>query len=240
MEKFESFVNDVLLRTDPATLHKFFLHSYRLSASRRLKTWFSSAVMRDVHEFELNIANQQPLELLESIYSCSSLEVLKLDSDFDINVPAFGMCFPNVKFLRVSLQLPENHLTEKLFCSYPSLQELWINVYLTNDGPATNIIISLTTLRRLYWTVLVDDYQFAFNNYDHKCVIFAPVLKLLPNVDDLVVSYEVHDLQSLQTMNLAIVFSEWLLVNPNRAVQILIGVLNCKYLTLSSGVSLVW
>ncbi|GAY56468.1 hypothetical protein CUMW_172130 [Citrus unshiu] len=210
----------------------------RVSGSGRFKGWVSLAVMRDVRELELNIENQQRLELPESIYSCRSLEVLKLDYDFDIAVPVSGMCFPNLKFLRVSLQYPENQLTEKLFSSCPSIEELCLKVYLKYDGPATNFIISSSTLKRFYWTVLVDDYNFAFNNFHHNCLIMAPLLQLLHVVDDLMVSYEVHDLQFLQTVNLAILFLQWSVLNPWEVVQLLNGILNCKSLTLSSGVIL--
>ncbi|GAY67571.1 hypothetical protein CUMW_257570 [Citrus unshiu] len=204
-----------------------------------LKELGSLAVMRDVRELELNIENQQRVQLPESIYSCRSLQVLKLDSDFDIAVPGSGICFPNVKFLRVSLQYPENQLTEKLFSSCPSIEELWLKVYLKYDGPATNFIISSSTLKRLYWTVLVDDYNFAFNNCEHKCFIMAPLIEILHVVDDLMVSYEVHDLQFLQTVNVGIFFPDWSVLNPWEAVQLVNAVLNCKNLTLSSGVILV-
>ncbi|KAH9685710.1 putative FBD-associated F-box protein [Citrus sinensis] len=239
MERFEMFVISVVLRTEPSNVQKFSLHSYRVSGSCRLKELVSLAVMRDVRELELNIENQQRLQLPESIYSCRSLQVLKLDSDFDIAVPGSGICFPNVKFLRVSLQYPENQLTEKLFSSCPSIEELWLKVYLKYDGPATNFIISSSTLKRLYWTVLVDDYNFAFNNCEHKCFIMAPLIEILHVVDDLMVSYEVHDLQFLQTVNVGIFFPDWSVLNPWEAVQLVNAVLNCKNLTLSSGVILV-
>ncbi|GAY55384.1 hypothetical protein CUMW_163850, partial [Citrus unshiu] len=238
MEMFEMFVISVFLRTAPSNVQKFTLHSYRVSGSGRLKEWVSSAVMRDVRELELNLENQQRLELPESIYSCRSLQVLKLDSDFDIAVPGSGICFPNVKFLRVSLQYPENQLTEKLFASCPSIEEMWLKVYLKYDGPATNFIISSSTLKRFYWTVLVDDYNFAFNNCEHKCIIMAPLIQILHVVDDLMVSYEVHDLQFLQTVNVGIFFPDWSVLNPWEAVQLVNAVLNCKNLTLSSGVIL--
>ncbi|KAH9803228.1 putative FBD-associated F-box protein [Citrus sinensis] len=218
MERFEMFVISVVLRTEPSNVQKFSLHSYRVSGSSRLKEWVSSAVMRDVRELELNIENQQRLELPESIYSCRSLQVLKLDSDFDIAVPGSGICFPNVKFLRVSLQYPENKLTEKLFSSCPSIEELWLKVLLE--------------------TILVDDYNFAFNNCEHKGFIMAPLIEILHVVDDLMVSYEVHDLQFLQTVNVGFFFPDWSVLNPWESVQLVNAVLNCKNLTLSSGVML--
>ncbi|KAH9803229.1 putative FBD-associated F-box protein [Citrus sinensis] len=169
MERFEMFVISVVLRTEPSNVQKFSLHSYRVSGSSRLKEWVSSAVMRDVRELELNIENQQRLELPESIYSCRSLQVLKLDSDFDIAVPGSGICFPNVKFLRF---------------------------------------------------------------------IMAPLIEILHVVDDLMVSYEVHDLQFLQTVNVGFFFPDWSVLNPWESVQLVNAVLNCKNLTLSSGVML--
>ncbi|KAH9803230.1 putative FBD-associated F-box protein [Citrus sinensis] len=120
MERFEMFVISVVLRTEPSNVQKFSLHSYRVSGSSRLKEWVSSAVMRDVRELELNIENQQRLELPESIYSCRSLQVLKLDSDFDIAVPGSGICFPNVKFLRFIMAplIEILHVVDDLMVSY--------------------------------------------------------------------------------------------------------------------------
>lgn len=128
------------------------------------------------------------------------------------------MCFPSVKFLRVLLKYPENHLTKKFFSSCPLLEDLWINVYFKYHGPTKKFIISLSTLKRFSLAVLVEDFYNYINPCDHKCVITAPVLELLHFVDDMLALYVLYDLHFLQTVKLDMFYPDWSGVNPNRAL----------------------
>lgn len=120
-------------------------------------SWVTSALMHYVRELELYFGQQNHIELPEDIYTSRSLEVLELDSDFVITVPPSGICFPSVKILCVWLQYPDNNVTEELFCSCPSLEDLSINAYLNDDGPPTNFIISSSTLKRFAFRLAIED-----------------------------------------------------------------------------------
>ncbi|KAL9457994.1 hypothetical protein AB3S75_006945 [Citrus x aurantiifolia] len=166
----------------------------RLSASGSLKSWLSSAVMCNVRKIELGIAEEAHMELPESIYSCSTLEVLKLHSDFDIKVPDGGMYFPCVKIIRVMLKYPDNKLVENLLSNCSLVKDLCVNVYLKSGDSATNVIIDFSTLKRLALTIEVEEEYFTFLPCDHRVVLRAPNLQFLHTVDDMLVSYMVEQL----------------------------------------------
>lgn len=150
--------------------------------------------MCNVRKIELGIAEEAHMELPESIYSCSTLEVLKLHSDFDIKVPDGGMCFPCVKIIRVMLKYPDNKLVENLLSNCSLVKDLCVNVYLKSGDSATNVIIDFSTLKRLALTIEVEEKYFTFLPCHHRVVLRAPNLQFLHIVDDMLVSYMVEQL----------------------------------------------
>ncbi|KAH9668082.1 F-box/FBD/LRR-repeat protein [Citrus sinensis] len=168
------------------------------------------------------------------LYASPSVEVLKLMSDFLLKVPAGGTCFPNVKILTMQLESPDNILTEKLFCSCPSLEELSIQAYLNDEGPTTKFVISSSTLKQC--TLWVETEGEMFTQAEYKVRITAPSLERLHIMSDIFGKFVVHDLNSLTDVILDIVYGEWSRVDPNRSIQLLQQLNNTTSLTVSYGV----
>lgn len=168
------------------------------------------------------------------LYASPSVEVLKLMSDFLLKVPAGGTCFPNVKILTMQLESPDNILTEKLFCSCPSLEELSIQAYLNDEGPTTKFVISSSTLKQ--YTLWVATEGEMFTQTEYKVRITAPSLERLHIMSDIFGKFVVHDLNSLTDVILDIVYGEWSRVYPNRSIQLLQQLNNTTSLTISYGV----
>ncbi|KDO39985.1 hypothetical protein CISIN_1g041388mg [Citrus sinensis] len=231
---FADFVHTVLLRTNPAKIGKFSLYCSRPTNLARFYDWIATALMREVGEIQLYLGQQSRVELPEAIYSAACLKVLTLDSDFSIQVPSSGTCFPCVKILSVRLENPNKSVTENLFCSCPSLEELSVTCELHDDTPPPNLIISSATLKTCKLIVRSEDML--FREVDYMLTITAPKLESLEIYSDLLGSFVMHDLHSLKIVKLDIMHAEWAQVDPYRAIQLLAGINSCKYLYLSAGI----
>ncbi|KAH9769826.1 putative FBD-associated F-box protein [Citrus sinensis] len=233
MPRFEDFVERVLTGTQPTNITTFFMHCSRPVDLSSFHLWVCSAVRRNAREIELYLDQNHRVELPEELYVSPSVEVLKLMSDFLIKVPAGGTCFPNVKILTVQLESPENTLTEKLFCSCPSLEELSIQAYLNDEGPTTKFVISSSTLKRCTLWVATEGEM--FTQAEYKVRITTPSLERLHIMSDIFGKFLVHDLNSLTDVILDIVYGEWSRVDPNRSIQLLQQLNNTTSLTVSYG-----
>ncbi|GAY64528.1 hypothetical protein CUMW_234270 [Citrus unshiu] len=231
---FADFVHTVLLRTNPAKIGKFSLYCSRPTNLARFYDWIATALMHEVGEIQLYLGQQSRVELPEAIYSAACLKVLTLDSDFSIQVPSSGTCFPSVKILSVRLENPDKSVTENLFCSCPSLEELSVTCELHDDTPPPNLIISSATLKTCKLIVRSEDML--FREVDYMLTITAPKLESLEIYSDLLGSFVMHDLHSLKIVKLDIMHAEWAQVDPYRAIQLLAGINSCKYLHLSAGI----
>ncbi|KAL9414424.1 hypothetical protein AB3S75_042819 [Citrus x aurantiifolia] len=234
MPGFEDFVERVLTGTQPTNITTFFMHCSRAIDLSSFHLWVCSAVRRNAREIELYLDQNDRVELPEELYASPSIEVLKLMSDFLIKVPAGGTCFPNLKILTVQLESPENTLTEKLFCSCPSLEELSIQAYLNDEGPTTKFVISSSTLK--WCTLWVATEEEMFTQAEYKVRITAPSLERLHIMSDIFGKFVVHDLNSLTDVILDIVYGEWSRVDPNRSIQLLQQLNNTTSLIVSYGV----
>lgn len=190
--------------------------------------------MREVGEIQLYLGQQSRVELPEAIYSAACLKVLTLDSNFSIQVPYNGTCFPSVKILSVRLENPEKSVTENIFCSCPSLEELSVTCELHDDTPPPNLIILSATLKTCKLIVRSEDML--FQEVDYMLTITAPKLESLEIYSDLLGSFVMHDLHLLKKVKLDIMHAEWAQVDPYRAIQLLAGINSCKYLHLSAGI----
>lgn len=158
--RFENFANRVLHLTNSVTLSKFSLQCSKLTDVSLLKFWVSSSIMRYVREIEIYLESHSlhnlyylesyhPVELPESLYTSTTLEVLVLYSDFVVSIPPSGLCFPSLKILHVEMYNPPNNLTERLFSAWPVLEELSIVGLLSNADVVINFNISSPTLTKL-------------------------------------------------------------------------------------------
>ncbi|ESR63283.1 hypothetical protein CICLE_v10013951mg [Citrus x clementina] len=217
MPGFEDFIERVLTGTQPMNITIFFMHCSKLVDLSSFHLWVCSAVRRNAREIELYLDQNH-----------------RLMSDFLLKVPAGGTCFPNVKILTMQLESPDNILTEKLFCSCPSLEELSIQAYLNDEGPTTKFVISSSTLKQC--TLWVETEGEMFTQAEYKVRITAPSLERLHIMSDIFGKFVVHDLNSLTDVILDIVYGEWSRVDPNRSIQLLQQLNNTTSLTVSYGV----
>lgn len=171
-----------------------------------------------------------------SIYTSRTLEVLRFDSKFVIKVPLIRnmFFFSNMKILRALLQYRDNNVTEKLFSVCYSFEDLSILAYLSADGPTTNFIIFPSILKRLAFMVTIEDYF--FTHIEHNVMIRALYVEYLHIADDILISYMVHELHSLNKVLLDILALESAQDDPNCALQLLISLIKTKFLTLSIGI----
>lgn len=234
---FVDFVQTVLLRTDPGNIDRFSLHWSTPTNLSYLNHWLSSAVNRHVRELELDLGENNRIQLPEMLCTSTTLEVLKLHSDCMINVPADGPCFPVVKVLHMMLHNPENALTEKMFSICPSLEDLSIHAYLYEDGPQTNFIIKSSTLKRFTFRVTLQDNY--FSEIQHNVMLKAQNLQYLYIASDILGSYVLHDLHSVNEVVLDIFYGEWTNGDPNCVVQLLAGLNKTKFLSVNVGITYV-
>lgn len=98
---FENFVTRVLLLTNPTAIRKFSLDCWELTDLTHFRSWVDSIIMRNVRKIELFLGSHKLVRLPESICTLTTLEVLKLYSDFVIKIPPSRLCFPSLKVLSV-------------------------------------------------------------------------------------------------------------------------------------------
>lgn len=189
--RFENFVNRVLLSAS-GNINKFSLRCCGLVDSSRLKLWVSFATMRNVCEIEISLNDDECIELPHCIYTCKTLEVLKLDMNFFIKTPP-TIFFPSAKTLHVILNTIDNNFSDWLFSKCPALEDLSIKGYIYGTDSVTLNIPSLTLKRlRLELEAPEEDYITKY-----KVIIRAPNLEQLYIRDHGPGLYAVHELHSL-------------------------------------------
>ncbi|GAY64060.1 hypothetical protein CUMW_230650 [Citrus unshiu] len=208
MPGFVDFVQTVLLRTHPGNIDSFCLHCSRPIDLSSVNFWLSSALMQRVHELQLYLGQQNRVQLLETIYTSTTLEVLKLDSDCVINAPCVGTCFPTMKVLHMQLQNLDNSLTEKMFSACPCLEELSVHAYFDADDSRTNFIIASSTLKHFTLTVVIDTDNH-FSEIDHTVMLKAPNLQCLHIIADRLGSYVLEEMHCLHEAVVHISYAEW-------------------------------
>ncbi|KAL6205627.1 hypothetical protein ACLB2K_022884 [Fragaria x ananassa] len=165
---FSRFIDNVLFFRDSTDIHKFRLHSISVEDFDRVCGWIGAAVRRNVAELNLSVNyyggdedHPQIFELPQSVFTCKTLRVLQLWSNFIINAPASG-CFPNLKSLYVHFDRPVNNSMEKLFSCCPVLEDL--SIHGTHgrygDEAVLNFTVSAPELKTLKvrWTTQ-NDYE---------------------------------------------------------------------------------
>lgn len=68
---------------------------------------------------------RNPGKLPHTLFSCETLEVLKLDVNLELEVPITLCCLPNLKVLHLhSVEIPDGDFLTGLVLSCPSLEDL--------------------------------------------------------------------------------------------------------------------
>lgn len=127
--------------------------------------------------------------------------------------------------------LPDG-LTERLFSACPVLEELSVVGLLINADVVINFNISSPTLKKLGIRFDVGDRLSSYN--EHKILIRAPNLERLHIIDYALISYIVHELHSLTEVFIDVSFVEGPLTQAKRVLELLEGVNEIKFMSLSA------
>ncbi|XP_074317879.1 F-box/LRR-repeat protein At4g14103-like [Silene latifolia] len=171
-QDFKTFVNNVLEKSQSPHLSKFILKFGRYmkivsrlfprfseergkryspnSEATMLNAWICFPLSRcGVREIELFIHVSSPGDLPSAVFTCETLEVLKLDTNLNFelvsNMSSFRL--PNLKVLELhSIIIPEDDFLGRLVSNCPSLQELCIDC---RWEYGESVVISSPSLQKL-------------------------------------------------------------------------------------------
>lgn len=126
-----TFVDHVLFFRYSSNIQKFrLLLRYHVIEHSRIIGWIHTAVRRNVVELDLlvdiGLLQSGILELPKCLFMSKTLRILKLTSNFIINIPKSGW-LPSLKFLHVRFHYLVHDSMFKLFSSFPVLEDLTID-----------------------------------------------------------------------------------------------------------------
>ncbi|CAI9117934.1 OLC1v1019426C1 [Oldenlandia corymbosa var. corymbosa] len=240
---FVGFVNMVLLHQDAEnTIDRFHLEiKNRSLRNSPIITWVSTAIIRNVRVLELDASSlvddddvdsddayddyhEYEFHLPVALYTCGSLEVLKLKGAFLVKVPRV-VSLPKLTVLElVSVRYQSDECIRRLISGSPMLQTLAVDRYHSDDG-MTVCTISSPVLKRLRYFHESCENCDSPDDHDSKLKIDAPALEYLSLKDFLLEKVTLRGLTSLNEVVLEIPSH----VNTVELVQAFVHV---KYLTL--------
>ncbi|KAK9741415.1 hypothetical protein RND81_03G103900 [Saponaria officinalis] len=159
----------------------------------RLNMWISYPLAySSLTELDLSfhLSNPDDFVIPVGIFTCRSLEVLKLDSNLEIDDNEFPLiCLPNLKLLHLrSFVFTDDVFLTRLVSSCPDLKDLSIT-YCSAWPDLHRLTISSCSLRRLVldvWNYVTDDI------HRGDVLIDTPNLEYFDYDDFLATSYSVH------------------------------------------------
>lgn len=188
---FMIFVDQVLARFQSKAIQVFSLSCdslrtrYELS---RVNAWIRFAIEHNVRDLELYVYIQDPyykngmhLRLPQRILTCKTLTQLTMRTFVLLDIPDSLVCFPSLKILYLTVQIPCGDLLQKLFSNYncPLLEDLSIEgdiEYEENINDRLTFNIFVPTLLRLTIRLYSDNCGYVSGC---KFVITAPNLQYL-------------------------------------------------------------
>ncbi|KAK2994924.1 hypothetical protein RJ640_004478 [Escallonia rubra] len=160
LERTMLFV-DKLLSCRDVNINKVCLHFREGADLLGVYMWICSAIVRKVEELCINITVENVV-LPCCIFTCESLTVLKLAMECIVKPPN-AVFLPNLKILHLtSAKFSDDSSSQKLFCSFPVLEELSLTDCIWDNIRCINIVIP--TLK----TLMIDYYPFEFLNCEIK------------------------------------------------------------------------
>ncbi|PRQ30768.1 putative F-box domain, FBD domain, leucine-rich repeat domain, L domain-containing protein [Rosa chinensis] len=195
-DAFMTFVDRVLFFRDSSDIKKFCLDFDEPKEENfcRIESWICTAIRRNVVELDLSVnlyPDYKTFELPRSLFTCKTLEVLSLKSNFIANPPKSG-CFPSLKVLEVLVRYPDldNSSLEQIFAYCPVLEDLRIEGSLGECCDVLDFKISAPELKRLTIGLDID----SFDDEKYNFYINAPKLEVfnLPAGDSSVFSFEIN------------------------------------------------
>lgn len=228
---FMAFVDRVMF-SPHSNIRKFRLHCSSVDDYARIETWVCSAIQRNAVEVDLCVESSREhiFELPWPLIVSKTLEVLKLDSNYEINLPLSGS-FPNLRFLHITVDSPDSDAMGTLISYCPVLENLTVDGTLGNwVNSVTVSAAKLKSLRiRLRSTndVLHDAHNFSIN---------APKLEYLDIEEDILSNYTLRNTKSLvkahaRVINYSTIRGREFL---NCVTTLMSTVSNIKYLSLSA------
>lgn len=188
---FMIFVDQVLARFQSKAIQVFSLSCdslrtrYELS---RVNAWIRFAIEHNVRDLELYVYIQDPyykngmhLRLPQRILTCKTLTQLTMRTFVLLDIPDSLVCFPSLKILCLTVQIPCGDLLQKLFsnCNCSLLEDLSIEgdiEYEENINDRLTFNIFVPTLLRLTIRLYSDNCGYVSGC---KFVITAPNLQYL-------------------------------------------------------------
>lgn len=180
---FMNFVDRVLFFHDLPCIQRFSLKSCGEIDMSRLNLWIRVLIKHHIQELNVIIYTTKFLFLPLDLFTCKTLVVLTLGIMLRLSVPS-SISFPVLKTLNVSLALPNNTLTQTLFCNCPKLEDLFIEGYVL-DSERVNVNISTPVLK-----TLVIEWYCWYRYRDCYIVVNTPILEHLSIRDDFLAHYD--------------------------------------------------
>lgn len=107
-------------------------------------------------------------------------------------------------------------------------------IYLRSEDPSSSLIILSVTLNRL--ALVITKCSHAAGPNEHNVTIKASSLKFIDTTDEMLVSYAVDELQSIQKSIIKVSHLLWSIIDPTHAVELVTDVSHTRFLQLSTSV----
>ncbi|KAH9622655.1 hypothetical protein KSS87_022625 [Heliosperma pusillum] len=161
----------------------------------RLYTWISFPLANSgLRELDLSFHVRKPLQcqLPAGLFASQSLEVLKLDSNLELNAEISDICLPNLKLLHLHcFYIVENAFITRLVSSCPSLEDLAITYCLWDQLDLLDI--SSHSLKKLVLIIWNEDGEYN-SDVTH---IDTPNLQYFHYSDNLAIHYCITNMNAL-------------------------------------------
>ncbi|PRQ30787.1 putative F-box domain, leucine-rich repeat domain, L domain-containing protein [Rosa chinensis] len=181
-DPFMTFVDRVMLLHDSKDIRKFSLSrmhrevEFVVEDVYHIHRWIDIAIEHNIVELDLSLVDCKGMNfyLPQSLYTCTTLVVLKVESNCISYDPPITGCFPRLKVFVVSFTNPDSpDPVRRLFSCCPVLEDLAIYGYPGRD--ALDITISAPELKTLKIHLSCNEYYMYDPAYTFK--IDAPKLE---------------------------------------------------------------
>ncbi|PWA81754.1 F-box domain, FBD domain, Leucine-rich repeat domain, L domain-like protein [Artemisia annua] len=244
---FLDFVQRVLSFNQSQTIVKFRLHIHGSCGQgmSRINGFIQSVVLRNVVEIDLGIfVDVGEDDCCLRIENSESLEVLKVNSVNGLKMPAFSGCFPRLRTFDVKVSLYESgdDLITNLFPCLSGLEKLSFVGDLNDCVGEIYVNIGGKALKSLELELSIDN----IDDCDAMVVIDAPRLEYLRLKDGFLASYLVRNKPAISEVSIDVgEFDEEFLefldeVGParcSRVIELLHGLVNAKFISVSANTS---
>ncbi|KAL1805582.1 hypothetical protein ACET3Z_028650 [Daucus carota] len=210
--------------------------------------WVRSAIERKVVHLDLclpdfvsgTVANDVVLAL--HIMASDSLQTLNIRGGLGLRMPYTTGSFKNLKTFNLRINNPDKEILANLFCSLPQLEELSVEATFSMIRPGDMTIcinIISPALKQLCLCINQKDYH----DVDFKILIDTPMLQSIFLGDDFLAAYLVKSLPCIVKATLAVgrnlYYEDYSEYDKRffRAIELIRGLSNVKYLSVTSDAS---